>query len=129
MKKSAIPAEIQDVVNQKVETYNRKHKTQYLVSFKGRFCYLSRLDNKKREVNALLQAARMLGFPEGLINKSPEQETKIGRLGWTGDMENWDFSVFRYSNEKYDEEAAFFMAGFVSGSIEDAMEAGYKVYP
>jgi hypothetical protein len=71
----------------------------------------------------------MLGFPEDMIKKKPETETKIGRLTWTGDLENWDFAVFRYSNEKYDVEAAFFMAGFTRGSIEDALEAGYKIYP
>ena len=42
--KAAIPTEIQQQVNQAVETYNKSNKAEYKVSFKGKYCYLSRMD-------------------------------------------------------------------------------------
>lgn len=102
------------------------------MSFKGKYCYLSRLDNRGTEQGALIAVAKMLGLPLNFINQQETVETKIGRLEWTGDMESWNFAVFRYSNERYDDgEALFFMPGasLLDGTIEGAMKAGHKIYP
>lgn len=132
MKKQTIPAGIQSAVLQIVETYNKANKTNYLVSFKGKYCYLSRMDNRGKEMDAIIAAAKRLGLPLNLINQQTAVETKIGRLEWTGDMENWGFAVFLYSKERYDDgEALFFMPGrgLLDGTIEGAMQAGHKIYP
>jgi hypothetical protein len=132
MKKQAIPPDIQTTVQQIVDNYNKSNKTGYMVSFKGKYCYLSRMDNRGKERDAFLTAAKMLGFPLNLINQQATVETKIGRLEWTGDMENWGFAVFLYSKERYDDgEALFFMPGgnLLDGTIEGAMRAGHKIYP
>ena len=112
MASKAIPSNIQSEVEKAVEKYNKANRTKYMVSFRTKFCYLSRMDDRRQTMKALQMAAKMLGFPLGMSNREPEVETKIGRLEWTGDMDNWAFAVFRYSNEKYDDgEALFFMPG------------------
>ena len=54
----------------------------------------------------------------------------VCRLKYTGDMEKWEFAIYKYSDERYDPEEWFFDgAGEVNGTIEGAMRAGLKVYP
>ena len=54
----------------------------------------------------------------------------VCRLTYTGDMENWDFAIYKYSDERYDPDEWFFDgAGEVDGTIEGAMRAGLKAYP
>ncbi len=130
MAKTAIPFEIQQQVNQAVETYNKSKKTNYKVSFKGKYCYLSRMDNRNSEADAMLMAAKRLGLPVNLFKQAPNVETKIGRLEWTGDMGKWGFAVFKYSRETYDaDEWMFPGSGLLDGTIEGAMKAGHKIYP
>jgi hypothetical protein len=45
-------------------------------------------------------------------------------------MDNWEFAIFKYSDERYDSEEGFFPgAGLVDGTIEGAMKAGLQAYP
>ena len=54
----------------------------------------------------------------------------VCRLKYNGAMDNWDFSIFKYSKEHYDpEEWMFPGAGHVDGTIEGAMRAGLMAYP
>src|SRR5215831_7906730 len=54
----------------------------------------------------------------------------ICRLEYTGKMEDWSFAIYKYSDERYDEEEWFFPgAGHVDGTIEGAMKAGLEAYP
>ena len=54
----------------------------------------------------------------------------VCRLTYTGNMENWDFAIYKYSDERYDPDEWFFDgAGQVDGTIEGAMRAGLKAYP
>ena len=54
----------------------------------------------------------------------------VCRLTYTGNMENWDFAIYKYSDERYDPDEWFFDgAGEVDGTIEGAMRAGLKAYP
>ncbi len=54
----------------------------------------------------------------------------VCRLTYTGDMENWDFAIYKYSDERYDPEEWFFTgAGEVDGTIEGAIRAGFMAYP
>ncbi len=130
MAKAAIPAEIQQQVNQAVERYNSANRANYQVSFRGKFCYLSRTDNRNSEANAMLMAAKMLGLPVDIFKQAPTVETKIGRLEWTGDIGKWNFAVFKYSRETYDADEWMFPGReLLDGTIEGAMKAGHKIYP
>ena len=54
----------------------------------------------------------------------------ICRLTYTGDMNNWEFAIYKYSDEHYDPTEWFFDgAGEVDGTIEGAMRAGLQAYP
>ena len=115
-----IPLEIQAEVQKIVEDFNHKKFKKvapnlsrilggptsygYTARFKGKFLYLDRIE---------------LGKP------SP-----ICRLTWTGAMDDWDFAIYKYSDDRYDPEEWFFPgSGEVDGTITGAMEAGLAAYP
>jgi hypothetical protein len=52
------------------------------------------------------------------------------RLTYTGDMGQWKFAIYKYSDECYDpEEWMFPGAGHVDGTIEGALRAAMAAYP
>ena len=54
----------------------------------------------------------------------------VCRLKYTGDMEKWEFAIYKYSDERYDPDEWFFSgAEHVDGTIEGAMRAGLEAYP
>jgi hypothetical protein len=54
----------------------------------------------------------------------------ICRLEYTGNMQEWSFAIYKYSDERYDEEEWFFPgAEHVDGTLEGAMKAGLEAYP
>ncbi len=104
-------------LGQRVEAFNKANKTNYTVGFKGKFCYISRIDKK---------AAFFGIFGGGSV------ETNIGRLALTSenDINKMDFAVFKYSSETYDANEFFFPgAGKLDGTIEGALRAGLEIYP
>ena len=54
----------------------------------------------------------------------------ICRLKYTGDMNKWEFAIYKWSSERYDPDE-WFSPGFeyVDGTIEGAMMAGLVAYP
>ncbi|WP_423225411.1 hypothetical protein [Candidatus Amarolinea aalborgensis] len=59
-----------------------------------------------------------------------DQFEPICRLTYAGDMNHWDFAIYKYSSGRYDPEEWFFPgAEEVDGAIEGAMRAGLKAYP
>lgn len=54
----------------------------------------------------------------------------VCRLTYTGDMQNWEFAIYKYSSGTYDPEEWWFAgAEEVDGTIEGALRAGLKAYP
>lgn len=119
-KQPAIPLEIQAEVQKLVDDFNRKNFKKlaprvkailggpenygYSFRFKGKFLYLDQVGDGK---------------------PSP-----ICRLTWTGSMDNWDFAIYKYSDNGYDPEEWFFPgSGKVNGTVTGAMEAGLEAYP
>ncbi len=75
-------------------------------------------------------ATRYKGSNLFLGHESGRKFRPICRLTYTGDMENWGFAIYKYSDEHYDpNEWVFTGAGEVDGTIEGAMRAGLKAYP
>lgn len=104
-----IPEDVKEAVIQRVITFNKARKSGFQVEFKGKFCYLSKVHTT-------------------FWGKAVE--TKLGRLTWTGDIDEWDFDVFKYSRETYDPNEFMFPGREdLDGTIEGAMEAGFKLYP
>lgn len=77
----------------------------YVPRFRGRYLYLERAD-----IGARL--------------------SQICRLTWTGDMDGWEFAIYRHSKNRYDPDEWFFPgAGEVDGTVTGAMRAGLAAYP
>ncbi len=106
-KKAAIPGEIKAEVERREEDFNDKFLNDqdryYLARFRGRFLYLDRSDY-------------------GRVGP-------ICRLEYQGSMDNWKFSIFKFSSETYDSVDWFFPGSdFVDGTVEGAMRAGLEAY-
>ena len=103
-----IPDEVKTDVAAIVEHFNtttiRNPHCVYVPRYKGKFLYLDRQDYGRL---------------------SP-----ICRLEYTGKMEDWSFAIYKYSDERYDDDEWFFPgAEHVDGTIEGAMKAGLEAYP
>jgi hypothetical protein len=108
MSSKSIPQEVKKQVDQIVEEFNQRvisnPNIYYLTRYRGRFLYLERFNYGR--------------------------SGPICRLEYTGSLDNWDFAIFKYSNERYDPEDWFFPgAGQVDGTVAGAMKAGLEAYP
>jgi hypothetical protein len=118
-KKATIPVEIQEEVQRLIDEFNnselkestsllsafffKKIKRGYSARFKGKFLYLDRTDR--------------------------HEPLPICRLTWNGQLGNWDFAIYKYSNDKYSPEEWFFPGEeFVDGTVTGAMKAGMIAY-
>jgi len=103
-----IPDKVKTEVAARVDHFNtaviRNPHCRYVPRYRGKFLYLDRQDYGRL---------------------SP-----ICRLEYTGKMEDWSFAIYKYSDERYDEEEWFFPgAEHVDGTVEGAMKAGLEAYP
>lgn len=103
-----IPKDVKDFVRNEVARFNREFGEErdvaYLVRFRGDHAYFD--------------------LDEGGFEPGP-----TFRLKFTGDLANWEFAIFRWSIERYDPDAWYFPgADLVDGTIEGALEAGYRAY-
>jgi hypothetical protein len=53
----------------------------------------------------------------------------ICRLKYTGDMNNWEFAIYKHSSERYALQEWFPGDEYVDGTVEGAMKAGLAAYP
>jgi len=110
MAKTTIPVEIQEEAIRIIDLYNQEEfgdeieDLSYVPEFKGKFLYL-----KRKEFG----------------NISP-----VARLTYTGKMTEWEFTIFKWSTERYDpDEWSFPGTEYIDGTIEGALEAGMEAYP
>ena len=107
MGKEGIPDEIKAQVNEIVARFNEGSGDPtcfYAARFRGSYLYLDRSDF-------------------GQIGP-------ICRLKYTGDMNNWEFAIYKYSSGRYDPDEWFFPGDeYVDGTVEGAMMAGLEAYP
>ena len=105
-RKLAIPNEVRTEVENIVSEFNRKTFRNsgivYSAHYRGKYLYLKRND---------------YGDP-----------TPICRLTYTGDMDAWEFAIYKYSDERYADHEMFPGMGEVDGTIEGAMRAGLAAY-
>jgi len=100
----AVKTDVEAIVQHFNTTVIRNPHCLYVPRYRGKFLYLDRQDYGRL---------------------SP-----ICRLEYTGKMEDWSFAIYKYSDERYDEEEWFFHgAGHVDGTLEGAMKAGLEAYP
>jgi hypothetical protein len=106
-RKAAIPAEIKKQVEEIVEKFNRKtfkdSDVFYIPRYKGKYLFLDRSEY-------------------GTVGP-------ICRLEFLGDVKSWEFAIFTYSDERYEESEFFPGMGDIDGGIVGAMKACLKAYP
>ena len=107
MSKKRIPDNIKAQVNEIVARFNEGSGDPscfYATRFRGNYLYLDRSDF-------------------GQIGP-------ICRLKYTGDMNQWEFAIYKWSSERYD-SGEWFFPGFehVDGTVEGTMMAGLMAYP
>ena len=108
MHERLIPTKVKHQIDKRIEKFNRtvinEANVYYLPQYSGRFLYLQRVNYSR---------------------SSP-----ICRLSYTGDIDNWEFAIYKYSKNYYDpDEWSFPGANEVDGTIEGAMLAGLAAYP
>jgi len=110
MKIKMIPKEIKEEVLKIVDEFNNEELDlindffRYVAEFRGKYLYLK--------------------------TKKYDMVSPIARLTYSGDMDKWEFAIYRYSSEKYDGEECLF-PGFecFDGTIKGALYAGNTAYP
>lgn len=109
MPKKSIPETVKAEVAGIIEHFNQdigqQYSVKYVPRYRGNYLYLDRID----------------------FMQNPAQ---ICRLAYKGDLNSWDFAIYKYSKNRYDSEDWMF-PGFhnVDGTVEGAMEAGLEAYP
>jgi hypothetical protein len=108
MAKKQIPDDVRAQVEAIVDRFNKKElrgqRCFYIARFRGSYLYLDRND-------------------WGRISR-------VCRLRHNGAMDNWEFAIFKYSDERYDlDEWMFPGSGHIDGTVEGALRAGLEAYP
>jgi len=108
MASKRIPQDVKAQVEEIVDRFNQKvikdPNRFYVPRYRGVFVYLDRMD---------------YGPP-----------AQICRIKYTGDMNGWEFAIFKWSDERYDSDEWFFPGSqHVDGTVEGALQAGLKAYP
>jgi hypothetical protein len=102
--KIVIPENIKQEISTRIDQFNKKYRCEYIPCFKKDYLYLDRDDRVA--------------------------VSHICRLKYKGKADDWDFAIFKYSDEQYDEAECFFPgAECLDGTVEGAMLAGIKAYP
>ena len=108
MSGGTVPKEVKIWVEERVAAFNKitfkDTGIGYRARFRGRFLYLDRDEFSKTG--------------------------PICRLTYTGKLDDWEFAIFKWSDERYDPDEWFFPgAEDVDGTLEGALQAGLKAYP
>jgi len=106
-KKRAISLQVREKALRVIDQFNGKELatecSRYIPRFRGKYLYLDRDDS-------------------GTIGH-------ICRLEYAGKKRGWYFAIYRYSDERYDEEDCFFYGSqLVDGTIKGALKAGMVAY-
>ena len=129
----SIPKEIKEAVLTRIVSFNKKHQTTFQITFRGQFAYLSKTE--KQNIGIANTFRQMMAAKTGIALKNiaaqdaPVIETKLGRLKYVGQMDKWEFAVFKYSREIYDADEFMFPGSFeLDGTIEGALRASLELY-
>jgi hypothetical protein len=109
MKDYVVPIAVQSELHKRADALIKKEfpmaRYRYCPDARGKFIYLCRL------------------MPNGTFQR-------LGRLTYTGDLENMEFAIFKFSSGKYDPKERWFPgAQYLDGTIEGALKALTEAYP
>ena len=110
MKKITITKEIKDHVEAAIQQFNNTELApmsgsySYFASYRGKFIYLS-INNQGTIYNA-------------------------GRLTYTGELNDMEFAIYKFSSEKYDSDEFMFPGiQHLDGTVKGALQACNAAYP
>lgn len=110
MKEKIIPQEMQREIVKIVDEFNNEELDlihdfyKYIAEFKGTHIYL-----KIKKYESIIPAAR---------------------LTYSGNLNNLDFAIYKYSSEKYDIDEMFFPGvEYLDGTVKGALYACNTAYP
>jgi hypothetical protein len=100
-----IPDNIKQQVEMDITAFNKRLDYGYVARYRGKYLYI---DRKNYFGNT----------------------TPICRLKYTGDINRWEFAIYKYSVERYDANEWFFPGSkHIDGTITGALKAGLEAYP
>ncbi len=86
------------------ETFQGNNDIEYIATFRSNFVYIHRIEYGNHE--------------------------PISRIKYTGNFNEWEFAIYKWSRESYDPDEYFFPGSEkLDGSIKGALQAGHKAYP
>jgi len=110
MKTKMIPQEIKEEIARIIDEFNNEELDlindfyQYIAKFKGNYVYLK--------------------------TKKYDSVSPIARLTYSGDMNDWEFAIYKYSSGQYDIDEMFFPGvEYLDGTIKGALYACNTAYP
>ena len=109
MAKKSIPNDVKAQVEKIIEQFNQNigqpSMASYVARYRGNYLYLDRAD-------------------------FAGDSRQICRLTYTGNVNNWEFAIYKYSSNRYDPDE-WMIPGLahLDGTIEGAMKAGLEAYP
>jgi hypothetical protein len=140
------PAISNDIKEEILERLNKHVEEKYIgqygvkdviARFKGRYLYIDWIEGlTNEETQELIEAfrgevddAEKVEKFESLIHlqvkRSERKPSKLCRLRYTGDINSWDFEIYKYSDNWYDTEGEF---PFASGTVEECFDATASLY-
>lgn len=134
-KKKAIPDEVREQVEDIVQQFNQVELNSQSANQSTHNIALNNLLEKlggsqEKSGQQVYYSARFRGRHLYLDRYAYGRSGPICRLTYKGEMDNWDFAIFKYSKEHYDPGEWFFPGSqYVDGTIEGAMRAGMEAYP
>ena len=109
MAKKSIPNQVKAEIATVIDRFNQEvcqqYMTTYVPRYRGNYLYLDRVN--------------FMG------NQGP-----ICRLTYTGDLNSWEFAIYKYSKNRYDPDEWMIPGiGLFDGTVEGAMKVGLEAYP
>ena len=133
-RKTGIPQEVRNHVIRIVEQFNAETRPARIQDQRRGLRRFFRRRSRQADESAPVPGdfvPRFRGRYLYLDRAGPRgQLSKICRLAWTGEMDDWEFAIYKYSSERYDQDDWFFPGSDeVDGTIEGALRAAQEAYP
>ena len=120
------------------ENYVGKYDVRDVIAkFKGRYLYIDwvegltdeelqeELVDFKKEIQDKEKAEQFEKILRLQLKNSMCRPSKLCRIRYTGNVESWEFQIYKYSDNCYDTEGEF---PFSSGSVEKCFDAAASLY-
>jgi len=117
----SIPEHVRHALEDRLEMHARTAGSERCASvnirFRGQYAYVDVFDS---------DPWIMPGSTKEEQEQVRQTPVKMCRLGWTGDMESWEFAFYKYSDGRY--EPSMLFDGSSSSSPEACFDCAAQIY-